>query len=183
MLSYDYSYLEKLLVAQQWKEADEETCHKLVEVIRVELEHGRLSDEWLLLEDLPNEDKSKKFDILIRGFGKLNQNVLAGFPLSELINLDQLWRNYSDDWFGYSPQLEVWKSLGGRETPYELFENQEEANRISELFRQELGWEDTKYDFKDSRLRPKGHLPSYPGPRGGGVGFSPFYITSAKRLK
>jgi hypothetical protein len=48
MLSYDYSYLEKLLVAQQWKEADEETCHKLVEVIRVELEHGRLFDEWLL---------------------------------------------------------------------------------------------------------------------------------------
>ena len=176
MLSYDYSYLEKLLVAQQWKEADEETCHKLVEVIRVELEHGRLFDEWLL-EHLPSEDQSKKFDILMHGFVKLNQNVLAGFPLSELINLDQLWRNYSDDWFGYSPQLEVWKSLEGRETPYELMENQEEANRIDQLFCKELGWQDRKYDFKNSRLRPKGYLPSYPGPRGGGAGFSPYYIT------
>ncbi|MFN5855924.1 MAG: GUN4 domain-containing protein [Pseudanabaenaceae cyanobacterium] len=177
MRSCDYSNLEKLLVAREWQEADEVTCLKLVEIVRIELENGRLLDEFLL-ETLQPKDRFGKFDIRNCGFNRLDQNVLERFPLRELINLDQLWRNHSDDWFGYSQQLEVWKSLGGKETPYQLMENQKEANRIDELFYKEMGWQNIEYRFQDSRSKPKGYLPSYPGCRG--AGFSSHYITRGR---
>ena len=78
-----YRQLEQLLKAGSWKEADEETAKKMLEVA------GRTKEGWLRTEDIDN------------------------FPCEDLRTIDQLWVKYSNGRFGFSVQKRIYKSLGG----------------------------------------------------------------------
>ncbi len=79
----DYTKLEQLLAAGQWKAADEETTNKMVEVA------GRQKEGWLGEEDVEN------------------------FSCPDLRAMDQLWVKYSDGRFGFSVQKRIYQSVGG----------------------------------------------------------------------
>ena len=78
-----YSRLRDLLVAKKWREADEETDKRMLEVA------GRESEGWLRDSDI------KKF------------------PCQDLATIDKLWVKYSSGKFGFSVQKQIYQSLGG----------------------------------------------------------------------
>ncbi|MFK0731066.1 MAG: GUN4 domain-containing protein, partial [Gloeotrichia echinulata HAB0833] len=79
----DYTHLQTLLAAGQWKEADRETARLLLKIAKPEKE-GRLT-----IKDIEN------------------------FPCEDLRTIDKLWIKYSNGHFGFSVQKEIYKSLGG----------------------------------------------------------------------
>lgn len=79
----DYTKLEQLLAAGQWKEADGETGNKMLELV-YQRKDGRYEKE----------------DI---------ENLLC----PDLRAMDILWRKYSDGRFGFSVQKRIYQSLGG----------------------------------------------------------------------
>ena len=79
----DYTRLHELLVAKRWKEADDETYQRMIEVA------DRKSQGWLRIEDTKN------------------------FPSQDLGIIDKLWLRYSNGMFGFSVQKQVYQSLGG----------------------------------------------------------------------
>ncbi len=79
----NYHQLEQLLKAGKWKEADQETANKMLEVA------GRTKEGWLWTEDIDN------------------------FPCEDLRTIDQLWVKYSNGRFGFSVQKRIYQSLGG----------------------------------------------------------------------
>jgi serine/threonine protein kinase/O-acetyl-ADP-ribose deacetylase (regulator of RNase III) len=79
----EYSRLQNLLAAGNWKQADAETKVLLLTIAGKELE-----------EVLTSED--------------INQ-----FPCQELQIIDELWFKYSNGKFGFSVQQRLWKNLGG----------------------------------------------------------------------
>lgn len=83
-LGVDYDELQTLLIAQDYKEADRQSNLKLCELA------GPLAmkRKWLYFSDIPS------------------------IPISDLQTLDQLWRVYSEDNFGYSIQREIWLGVG-----------------------------------------------------------------------
>ncbi|MFH7244410.1 MAG: GUN4 domain-containing protein [Spirulina sp.] len=74
----DYTRLESLLAAQQWKDADQETLNVMLGIA------NRQSEEWLDSASLQN------------------------FPCGELAKLNQLWINASDGRFGFSVQRKIY---------------------------------------------------------------------------
>lgn len=83
LISVDYSQLDRLLASGKWKEADDETTNKMLEVA------GRTKDGWLRVEDIDR------------------------FPCEDLRTIDQLWVKYSNGRFGFSVQKRIYESLGG----------------------------------------------------------------------
>jgi len=79
----DYTKLRDLLATGQWKEADEETANKMLQVAE------RTSEGWLSEEDIDR------------------------FPCEDLRTIDQLWVKYSKGLFGFSVQKRIYQSLGG----------------------------------------------------------------------
>ncbi len=79
----DYRRLEALLAEGKWREADEETANRILEVA------GRTEEGWLREQDIDN------------------------FPCVDLRTIDQLWVNYSNGHFGFSVQKRIYQSLGG----------------------------------------------------------------------
>lgn len=79
----DYTKLEQLLAAGQWKEADGETANKMLEVA------GRQKEGWL------------------------NTEIIENFSCPDLRAMDRLWVKYSDGRFGFSVQKRIYQSLGG----------------------------------------------------------------------
>lgn len=77
-----YSKLRDMLVAQDWKAADQETADRMFEVMK------RQKEGWLRVEDINN------------------------FPLLDLRNIDHLWVKYSQDKFGFSVQREIYLKCG-----------------------------------------------------------------------
>ena len=91
----NYSRLQQLLAAGNWKEADKETRKVMLQVVSRESKRG-----WLKTEDIDN------------------------FPCEDLQTIDQLWLHYSQGKFGFSVQKEIYESLGGtRGYNGGLFEN------------------------------------------------------------
>ena len=78
-----YSRLRDLLVAKKWREADEETYKRMLEVA------GRESERWFTDSDIKN------------------------FPCQDLATIDKLWVKYSSGKFGFSVQKQIYQSLGG----------------------------------------------------------------------
>jgi len=78
----DYSRLEELLKAGDWKGADQETLNLMLQVT------NRTEQGWLDLESLQN------------------------FPCEVLSRLDDLWLKYSDGKFGFSVQQQIWEEVG-----------------------------------------------------------------------
>jgi serine/threonine protein kinase len=77
----NYSKLQQLLAAGNWKEADEETGKVMCQVA------GREKEGWLRREDIDN------------------------FPCEDLRTINQLWLHYSKGKFGFSVQKEIYESL------------------------------------------------------------------------
>ncbi|MFM9267585.1 GUN4 domain-containing protein [Tychonema sp. BBK16] len=94
----DYSKLSKLLEDGKWKEADEETGNKMLEVA------GKQKERYLTTEDIEN------------------------FSCPDLLAIDKLWVKYSDGRFGFSVQKRIYKSLGGaKEYDQKIWSNFGEA--------------------------------------------------------
>lgn len=79
----DYTKLRDLLASAKWKEADEETTNKILEVA------GRTNEGYLLNSDINT------------------------FPVKDLGTIDLLWVKYSNGYFGFSVQKDIYESLGG----------------------------------------------------------------------
>lgn len=77
-----FKKLQRLLVAGQFKEADQETAKILMSEIN--------KDE----ESIAPED-------------------IESYPLAPLKIVDRLWRRYSNDNFGFSIQLQIYRDFGG----------------------------------------------------------------------
>lgn len=78
----DYTRLQDLLKAGQWKEADRETAVRMCEVT------SRQNEGFLRTEDI---DK---------------------FPCTDLSTIDQLWVKHSKGRFGFSVQKKIWQESG-----------------------------------------------------------------------
>lgn len=79
----DYTKLEQLLAVGQWKEADEETANKMLEVAGGQKE------------------------------GRLDIEHIENFSCPDLRAIDRLWVKYSNGRFGFSVQKQIYQSLGG----------------------------------------------------------------------
>ncbi|MBF2079528.1 MAG: GUN4 domain-containing protein [Synechococcales cyanobacterium T60_A2020_003] len=79
----DYTKLRDLLKAQKWKEADQETADRMLEVI------GK--GAWWNVES----------------------NDLFHFPCTDLKTIDGLWVKYSKGLFGFSVQKEIYRQIPG----------------------------------------------------------------------
>jgi hypothetical protein len=79
----DYTKLEQLLAAGQWKEANQETANKLLDVA------GRQKEGTLEIEHIES------------------------FSCPDLRAMDRLWVKYSNGRFGFSVQKRIYQSLGG----------------------------------------------------------------------
>ncbi|HAO12824.1 MAG TPA: protein kinase, partial [Planktothrix sp. UBA8407] len=80
----NYGQLEQLLKAGSWKEADQETAKKMLEVA------GRTKE------------------------GELDKDSIDNFPCEDLRTIDQLWVKYSMSRFGFSVQKKIWLEVGGK---------------------------------------------------------------------
>ncbi|AFY83156.1 serine/threonine-protein kinase [Oscillatoria acuminata] len=88
-----YQPLAKLLAAEKWREADEETAKIMLQIA------GKEEGGWLDDEDIEN------------------------FPGEELQAIDRLWLKYSNGRFGFSQQKCIYQSLGGtQEYDQEIWE-------------------------------------------------------------
>lgn len=77
----DYTQLQKLLNAGQWKEADRETLNVMLKVA------GRVSEGWMNFESIEN------------------------FPCTDLRTIDHLWVKSSKRRFGFSVQKKIWQEV------------------------------------------------------------------------
>ncbi|NEP35921.1 MULTISPECIES: GUN4 domain-containing protein [unclassified Moorena] len=129
----NYSQLRELLAAGKWKEADLETARVILEVA------NRLQDKdaWLRVIDIQN------------------------FPCPDLCVIDQLWRTFSQNRFGFTVQRDIWLSLDGKRGEFD-------EDRFSCNFSKCVGWRiknkwiENYDDFTFTLNAPKGHLPSLP---------------------
>ncbi|MBH8562631.1 GUN4 domain-containing protein [Nostoc sp. CENA67] len=122
----DYTHLQNLLAQHKWKEADMETTKLMLQVI------GKSYWNEVYKEDIQN------------------------FSCKHLQTIDQLWKQYSHGYFGFSVQQSIWNEIGGQ-VDYET--EKRLGDRLG--WRKEGNWLD--YDqltFKLSSTTPIGHLPA-----------------------
>ncbi|MGB7893055.1 MAG: GUN4 domain-containing protein, partial [Microcoleus sp.] len=79
----DYTKLRDLLASGKWKEADEETTKKMLEVANS------------------------------TSLGYLMNSDINSFPVEDLGTIDLLWVKYSHGRFGFSVQKNIYESVGG----------------------------------------------------------------------
>lgn len=96
----DYRKLDYLLASGKWKEADEETCIKLLKAT------GREEAGWFRVED----------------FNQLS--------CSTLYNINTLWVHYSKGRFGFTVQRRIWENLGGKPGVYNQKISNEFGDRV-----------------------------------------------------
>ena len=121
-----YSKLRDLLAAGKWKEADQETFNILLDVVQ------RPDLEYFTPDDV------------------------SKFPCNSLQVIDRLWTKYSDGWFGFSIQKQIYEKLGG-----EKVYNRKVMDKYGEIvgWRVNNKWE--KYDDLNFTLEaPAGCHPS-----------------------
>ncbi len=121
----DYSPLTKLLTNGNWKEADQETAKILLKLV------NREKQGWLDKQDLEK------------------------LACQELMNLDLLWRQHSEENFGFSVQRNIYREIGGGKI------HQAQTWRT---FGDQVGWRKRGawLPYKDlnfSISAPTGHLP------------------------
>ncbi len=126
-----YAKLRDLLVAQDWKAADQETAERMCEVMH------RQKERWLRAEDI--ED----------------------FPCLDLRNIDSLWVKYSQGKFGFSVQKNVWRNFGSPTSYNKDWENFGEAVgwRNPKGLVGWLSWY-VYQNYTFNEKAPRGHLPA-----------------------
>ena len=85
----NYIKLEQLLAAGKWKEADEETYNKMLEV------EGKLQHSHMVRGEL------------------IGIKNIENFSCPDLRAIDRLWVKYSNGRFGFSVQKRIYQNLGG----------------------------------------------------------------------
>jgi uncharacterized caspase-like protein len=134
-----YAKLRDLLAAKDWKTADQETAHRMLEVMDRHLHKERC---------LRAEDIRK-------------------FPCLDLRNIDSLWVKYSHGHFGFSVQKEIWQSCDSPTLYFKHIRDWEKFGDMvgwkdpKGLSIPLLAWSwytSSKYIF--SSEAPVGHLPS-----------------------
>ncbi|NDJ23278.1 hypothetical protein GS682_16885 [Nostoc sp. B(2019)] len=122
----NYTQLRDLLAQSKWKEADIETTKIMLQLI------GKSYWNEVYQEDINN------------------------FSCEAIYIIDQLWREYSHGYFGFSVQQSIWSEIGGQ-VDYET--EKRLGDRLG--WRKEGNWLD--YDqltFELSPTTPMGHLPA-----------------------
>jgi hypothetical protein len=123
-----YAQLEKLLKAKKWEEADRET-------------------EKVMLQVAEQEE---------RGF--LMPDDLEKFPCEDLLAIDRLWVDASNERFGFSVQKKIWEDCGSPQS----------AGEDWDRFCDRVGWKQKGKYVGYSALRkdplhsPAGELPTIP---------------------
>jgi hypothetical protein len=79
----NYSRLEGLLAVGKWQEADQETVKKMQAVISE------------------------------TNFNGLTVENITTFPCEDLFTIDQLWRQFSNEHFGFTVQKQIWENFIG----------------------------------------------------------------------
>ncbi len=125
IFNIDYQPLTEMLKNHQWRKADQETAR--------------------IMLSLGNQEKQ----------GYLSETDLYKLPKNELIKLDEMWLNASNNKFGFSVQNKLYQSLGGRK----FFEPE-----IWRKFGETVGWYDRSNWLNYEQLNfsenaPIGHLP------------------------
>ncbi len=117
----DYQPLQTLLIAQEFEEADRLTLQKLCELAGP----AAVQRKWIYFTEVDS------------------------FPVVDLLTIDQLWRVYSEDRFGFSKQRELWLGLN------------QDWNRLWEKLAWKSGNVWTRYpgEFVWDTSAPVGHLP------------------------
>ena len=87
----NYSQLQQLLAAGNWKEADQETGKVML--------HAALGEDARLAR--------------WKREGWVSTRDICNFPCEDLRTIDQLWLRYSNGKFGFSVQKQIYESLGG----------------------------------------------------------------------
>ncbi|WP_414566105.1 MULTISPECIES: GUN4 domain-containing protein [unclassified Anabaena] len=80
----DYTTLDDLLKAQNWKEADQETYQVMIQAV------GKKAGDWFTPDELLN------------------------FPCTDLRTIDRLWEKYSNGHFGLSVQKKIYLDFNGK---------------------------------------------------------------------
>lgn len=124
----NYTKLRDLLRAQKWKEADYETYRLMITIV------GRKEGDYFRKEDLLN------------------------FPCKDLKTIDRLWRQYSNDRYGFSVQKEIYVRCGAK------LDGNYPGDEIWRKFGTEVGWRvnDSWKNYDDltwNSIHVPGHLP------------------------
>ena len=127
--TYRYGRLKDLLAAEKWREADLETTKVMIEIT------GKAELDQITPDDIQR------------------------FPCNAIMVIDQLWRKYSNNHFGFSLQLRIYQGVGGSIDTIR-------AQKIEFLHRtgEKIGWRKEGKtvdadDFNFSLEAPEGALP------------------------
>lgn len=107
----DYTELEQFLSEKKWYEADQVTANIILR--------------------MANQGNGESFF--------LTENSIKALPCEGLNAIDSLWTHYSNGLFGFSVQVEIWKSLG---SPRNL--NSPVDIRAMDSFCHQVGWSSGK---------------------------------------
>lgn len=125
----NYNRLNNLLSQQKWREANDETLTLL-------LSAGKRSDQ-----------------------GWLTPQSIQQVPCGDLQTMDELWREYSNNRFGFSIQLGVFVATGNR--PGKLTDEEAYSKFGDDVgWRKDGDWISFKGALDYSLNAPKGHLPN-----------------------
>jgi hypothetical protein len=129
----DFGPLEKLLKAQQWESAAEETQDVIFQISHKNA-HPTIGQDMLTAQSVEN------------------------FPCKDIKSLDLLWRKYSHNRFGYRSQL-----LAVRRQLFELnYEKLQESPKVWPQFTTQVGWQErteTSPEIKLATDVPEGSFP------------------------
>jgi hypothetical protein len=74
-------------------------------------------------------------DVTTKDIEELTPEDIQHFPCKDLMTIDGLWRKYSGDRFGFSPQLQTYLEVGGN-----LNTTVEQNQKLIEAWGEHLGW-------------------------------------------
>ena len=127
----NYKTLKKLLAANKWQKAHQETRD-------------------LMIKAGGAEEK-----------GYLDRNNIPNFPCQDLNEIDQLWSKYSDGKFGFTAQRQIWENIGGNTSSGSktLGKLSAQVGWKKENASQHDFFEYSELNF-DPTTAPTGHLPA-----------------------
>ena len=121
----DYTKLINFLACRRWKAADYETMRIMLQAVNRNV-HNFIREE-----------------------------EIQQFPCQILTTLDQLWKQYSNNRFGFSVQNHIWRNVGG---------NNIEDPEVLSSFAEQVGWQNSNTWLSYSEINfdlsaPIGYLP------------------------
>jgi S1-C subfamily serine protease len=131
----DYTALKNLLAQGKWEESDRETYNLVTQIIKTA------------------KDRNTNIFIELKS--------IAEFSCTDIGTIDRLWRKYSNNKFGFTPQQQLWNSAN---------QNDDFSTEVWRRFATEVGWkqgdiasssgyllyEELKFNPQQA---PTGHLP------------------------